>query len=78
MTLQEVVRVSSGRGECGKKMVPIIVNAQTAGFFESSRGLPQGDPLSPYLLIMDQLLEDPWGLRADKRSYGDENQTNLF
>ncbi|RVW15454.1 putative ribonuclease H protein [Vitis vinifera] len=47
----------------------ILVNGVSAGFFPSSRGLRQGDPLSPYLFVMGMEILDVLIRRAVEGGY---------
>ncbi|RVW40408.1 putative ribonuclease H protein [Vitis vinifera] len=47
----------------------ILVNGVPAGFFPSSRGLRQGDPLSPYLFVMGMEILDVLIRRAVEGGY---------
>ena len=45
----------------------VLVNGSLAGFFNSSRGLRHGDPLSPYLFIIDM---EVFSILMDKAASG--------
>ena len=45
----------------------IIIKGSPASFFKSSRGLRQGDPLSPYLLVLEM---EVFSILIDKAKMG--------
>ena len=45
----------------------VLINGSPAGFFSSTRGLSQGDPLSPYLFVLGMEI---FSLLIDKAIFG--------
>lgn len=45
----------------------VLVNGRPTGLFRSSRGLRQGDPLSPYLFVLGM---EAHSILIDKAAYG--------
>ena len=45
----------------------VLINGSPAGFFNNTRGLRQGDPLSPYLIVIDM---EVFSILVDKATLG--------